>query len=193
MADDAMDGGAEANAEWIKRLLGVTIGGPVAPAGASAASPLLPIWTDAKDALDARIANLQRAVRGTRHPLGAAIANRGLAGVTRNTMTPVIAALFDHDRADPASRPVAAEKLRAAAVRLRQRVLTGWVFGFEFRVALDRQPSGDPLVPRHRTAIRLPDHLEGRQHGTQGSGAWHRSGPRQERPPPFHHAPARLQ
>ena len=91
---------------WVTRVLGVDSPGP----GYSRRSPVLPIWQEAKEAADSEIARLQDGFRATGHKLGAIIADKGLAGLSRRLFVPVVAALTDYD-ADAGRAPAALSAL----------------------------------------------------------------------------------
>jgi hypothetical protein len=103
-------------AQWVRRALGVTIAGVAPPTG-----PVLPIWAEAKDAVDAGLDKLQAALHETGDPDLVQIAEFGLNGATDRQSVRLMAALRDMDAA---STPQAREKL-AAAVEAFQTFLDG--------------------------------------------------------------------
>lgn len=84
MADDA------AKREWVERVLGVRM-----PSGGG--EPLLPLWLDAKDAVDGRLGRLQGALRGFGDPDLDRIAEFGLNGITGRASVGLMVALREAD------------------------------------------------------------------------------------------------
>ena len=83
--------------DWVMRVLSVEVGlGAAAPA---LSAPVLPIWTDAKEDLDADIEKLQQALKASGDEDLRDIAEFGLHGVTRNQSVRLVAALRDADSA----------------------------------------------------------------------------------------------
>lgn len=90
---------AEANREWIKRVLGVDIPGA---GNTSASQPkpggkLTPIWLDAKEAVDVGIGKLQDALRNADDEDLEQIAEFGLYGATQGETVRLMAALREAD------------------------------------------------------------------------------------------------
>lgn len=127
-----------AQREWVARVLGV--GG--APAHAGAPPKLMPVWTGAKDAVDASIARLCDAVREVDHPLTGVLVDRGLSGFTGRLATPLVAALLEHD-----ARPGPAQ---AAAVRDRVEAMRAFIARDPVIARIEDNPFGVAV------AIRAP-------------------------------------
>jgi hypothetical protein len=86
---------AASRQEWIKRVLGVDL-----PAAGSAAGPrakLMPVWTDAKEAVDSGIDKLQQALRAADDDDLRQIAEFGLFGATQGQTVRLMAALREAD------------------------------------------------------------------------------------------------
>lgn len=105
MADDT------AKREWVSRVLGV----PMPDPAGGPATPLLPLWLDAKDDVDARLGRLQGALRGFGDPDLDRIAEYGLNGVTGTRSVGLMVALREADApgADGRARRKAADAISA--------------------------------------------------------------------------------
>jgi hypothetical protein len=104
--------------DWIRKVLGVAVGPPTGTVG-----KLLPIWTEAKDLVDAQIASIQQALRGSGDPVGKAIAERGLPEFTKNTLVPLTAALMEADAAGGEAVAPARKKAADRATELKQTLI----------------------------------------------------------------------
>jgi hypothetical protein len=101
---------------WVQRVLGVRFEPAVSsPTGVSP----LALWRDAKDIVDSQISALQGAFRTVDDSLAQAVADRGLAGLTKDLLVGLQAALFEYDAADASARPKTVTALRAAIEQLR--------------------------------------------------------------------------
>jgi hypothetical protein len=99
--------------DWLKRVLGIDVD--------ASTTRLVPLWLATKDALDARVSDLQVAVRGTNTELGRAVADAGLVGLTDGIQVKLLTALMDHDQAGGTDRAVV-ERTRAAIADARAAV-----------------------------------------------------------------------
>lgn len=90
-------------------------------------------WRDAIETVDGQIEALRVALLRSRDPVLAAIADGGLAQLTGDFKTPVMASLFDIPKTEGAARRKAAKAARAAYEAFRTHVLHD-----ERIVALDR-------------------------------------------------------
>lgn len=118
---------SDVKAEWVSRVLGVSVGGqrsPVDPAAArAAAAKCLKIWLDAKDAADAGLSDLQSKLVATNDPVMKLIADRGLHGVSRGMQVGLRVALEEFARQpDPASGK--AENLSRSVASFRRFLMT---------------------------------------------------------------------
>lgn len=84
---------------WIKRVLGTEF--PVR-AAAKQVPPLMPIWRDAKEAVDAGIGKLQDALRAEDDEDLQVIVDFGLFGIGKQENVRLMAALLDADKAGTA-------------------------------------------------------------------------------------------
>ena len=85
---------------WVKRALGLDL---PAPGGSGAARPkLLPIWLEAKEAVDADIGKLQDALRAEEDEDLDQIVEYGLYGATEGQTVRLMAALREADSGAPA-------------------------------------------------------------------------------------------
>jgi len=107
----------EAKAAWLARVLEVRIGG-VADSNTVDTGPLLPVWVEAKDSVDAELSALQHAMRATRRTGLRQIAELGLAGMTDTQGVGMMVALRNLDAA-PGSAS-AQRKAAAAAAAFRK-------------------------------------------------------------------------
>lgn len=96
---------------WVERVLGVAVAASAAPT-ATLPTPrekLLPIWTDAKEEVDAGISQLQAALKATDDEDLQQIVEYGLYGATTGQAVRLIAALRDADASiEPGPRAKAA-------------------------------------------------------------------------------------
>lgn len=94
--------------KWVERVLGVAA--PLPAAFPSGPRPkLLPLWTDAKEDVDAGIGKLQAALKATGDEDLLQIVEYGLYGATTGQAVRLIAALRDADAKDePGTRAKAA-------------------------------------------------------------------------------------
>ncbi|HSU05843.1 MAG TPA: hypothetical protein VLI93_09740 [Acetobacteraceae bacterium] len=104
---------------WVLRVLGVAVGGAAANSSAPARSPgeLLPLWSEAKEATDKGIEQLQHALRGLDDPDFQKIAEYGLNGATTGQSTNLIVALREMDSA---ATPRNRAKLQGAVQAFRE-------------------------------------------------------------------------
>jgi hypothetical protein len=124
MADEA------AKRAWIGRVLGVTAGSADAPHG-----PLLPLWLDAKDEVDAKLGHLQGSLRGFGDPDLDRIAEFGLNGVTGTSSVGLMVALREADA--PGADAAARRKLAGAIDSYR-----AFLDGSEVVKLIDDNPFG---------------------------------------------------
>jgi hypothetical protein len=87
------DSGAASKAEWVQRVLGVTVLRAAAGGAAADWVRLASLWQEASDAVDQQIAVLQATLRESDDPELQEIAEFGLNGVTGNFRVPLMAAL----------------------------------------------------------------------------------------------------
>jgi hypothetical protein len=87
MADDAAKRG------WLARVLGTN----GATSGTAREGPLLPLWLDAKEAVDAQLARLQQTLHGFGDPGLDRIAEFGLNGITGKSSVGLMVALREAD------------------------------------------------------------------------------------------------
>jgi hypothetical protein len=106
-----------AKAEGLLDEVETALAGSGAPASGRGA--LLPIWEAAKETVDAQITTLQAAFRGTNHPLGQIIADKGLTGLTRRLFVPMMTALMECDGAPPQDRTRAAARATEVLGQMR--------------------------------------------------------------------------
>ncbi|MBC4017932.1 hypothetical protein [Siccirubricoccus deserti] len=126
--------GSEDQRQWCIRVLNLD------PAGASGnrGEPILGVWRDAKEAVDARLEALGRTLRGLGDPDLDQIAQYGLFGLTGGGQTvALMAALQDYDRAAPADRAAA-----AAAVGKAVGAYRAMLHSSPLAEALDDNPFG---------------------------------------------------
>ncbi len=96
---------------WVVRVLGIDVSDGTRPGGDQAR--LLPIWTDAKEEIDAGIGQLQQVLSGSERPGLRLIAEYGLIGLTQRENVGMIVALRNFD-ADPAAEPARQQAISAA-------------------------------------------------------------------------------
>ena len=106
--------------DWIGRVLGVAAS-PVA-ARTPASRSTLAVWADAKAAIDSQIGQMQKALRDCATPLATDLADKGIGAVTRNLNVRLMTALYELDRAEPATRAEKAAPVRATIATLRPLV-----------------------------------------------------------------------
>jgi hypothetical protein len=90
--------------DWVKRVLGIAIAGAPNTSAPNTGAPqskgggkLMPIWLDAKEAVDAGIGKLQDALRNADDEDLQQIAEFGLYGATQGETVRLMAALRDAD------------------------------------------------------------------------------------------------
>ena len=79
--------------EWVSRVLGVSGGAKAGGGGEAALREAAARWRDASDAVDAQIAQLQQALRGSKDTELQEIGQYGMNAVTGNFRVPLMAAL----------------------------------------------------------------------------------------------------
>jgi hypothetical protein len=84
------------------------------------ATPLLPIWSGAKDRIDDQITALIKALTNHGHPAFRSLAESGLGGMLEGQHARFVAALMDFDNAPAQARSKPADKLQKAINGLRQ-------------------------------------------------------------------------
>jgi hypothetical protein len=124
---------------WIKRVLGVEI--PML-AAAKQVPPLMPIWRDAKEEVDAEIGKLQNALRAEEDEDLQVIVDFGLFGIGKQENVRLMAALLD---ADKAGTPDALAKVADAVEQYQAFLAASPAVGL-----LERNPFGVP-VPMRQT------------------------------------------
>jgi hypothetical protein len=124
---------------WIARVLGILP--PAAPT--SATRLLLPVWRQAKDAVDAQFAQFEDALHKTGLPLGTAIAARGVASILGRDYIGFAAALFDLDGGAPEAAAKAREKLLRHSAGIRQTLA-----GARAVSLVEANPLGVTVTPR---------------------------------------------
>jgi hypothetical protein len=82
--------------DWLNRVLGIQLGGSD---GGKSIGPLMPVWLDAKEEVDARLGKLQSSLRGYDNPDLNRIAEFGLNGVTGTRSVGLMTALREADAA----------------------------------------------------------------------------------------------
>lgn len=154
-------GDATQKAAWVRRVLGIEVAVRDQPEGVAVtrqpgdvAGPLLPIWLDAKEAVDAGLSQLQQVLSRSDRPGLRLIAEYGLNGVTQRETVGMMVALRGFD-ADPGS----------------QRARAGMISAVEaFRSVLDQSPivallEDNPFgvaVPMRGTLGKALDTITGR-------------------------------
>ncbi|MCO6417382.1 hypothetical protein JYK14_14580 [Siccirubricoccus sp. KC 17139] len=112
---------SEQQRSWCIRVLGVDPAAPGAPAGPGAS--VLAGWQAAKEAADAQLDALARALRSRGDPDFDQIAEYGLFGITGGQSTVgLIAALRGYDAAAPAERAAAGAALGKAVAAWRAQL-----------------------------------------------------------------------
>lgn len=124
----------------------------VAPQEGQKAQPLLPVWRDAREAVNAQLDQLQTAMRNHGMPLFARIADKGLNGVTERHLVPLQAALMDADRAAGEARVAA-----AALVRRRIEEMRGFLTSNPVLPLLEGNPLKVPVAIRATLGAALDD------------------------------------
>ncbi len=104
MRDGIVVVASEAQNAWVVRVLGVAMRPPSRPKPAPR-TPVLPLWRDAKEALDSRFAQLSARMAACGHPLGARVADMGLPALTGRLLVPLMAACMDADAANGSDTP----------------------------------------------------------------------------------------
>ncbi len=103
--------------EWVKRVLGIDVFGAAEP-GANVAArsmpPLLPIWNEAKDRVDAGLEKLQAAMRNDEDEDVRFIGQYGLLGIGGVQNVALIAALMEADKSGTPSARAKVQKAVAA-------------------------------------------------------------------------------
>ena len=98
-----------AKKDWLQRVLGMQftdVGSRTAPPRGPApiGAKLLPIWNEAKEAVDAGIGKLQDVLRATGDEDLEQIAEFGLFGASKGQTVRLVAALHEADSGNPAAR-----------------------------------------------------------------------------------------
>ncbi|MEX0283180.1 MAG: hypothetical protein AB3N23_01065 [Paracoccaceae bacterium] len=88
--------------------------------GTAARKKVLPIWAAAKDETDTQLSALQNQLRGDGHPVFAAIADKGLHGITSGELTAMMRATMDYDGAGADTLEKATTDLRGSIGRMRE-------------------------------------------------------------------------
>jgi hypothetical protein len=83
---------------WVERVLGFRWPQAAASGPAKQLPPLLPLWRDAKDTVDAGIGKLRDVMHAEDNEDLDAIADKGLYGIGQRQTTLLMAALIDADR-----------------------------------------------------------------------------------------------
>ena len=126
----------EERRQWLLRVLGLDL--PLgASVGAAADAEPLAVWRDAKEAVDGKLEQLARELRGFGDPDLERIADFGLFGLTEGESVALNKALFDYQRAAPAARVGAAGNVRKAVGAYRAALDAEPMVGL-----LDRNPFG---------------------------------------------------
>ena len=116
-----MSGQTDPKAEWVRRVLGITVGAaradaapkPGAPPNGNTAARWQAAragWLAAGEAADGQIAELQKVLRASGDDTLAEIAEFGLNGITGNLRVPLAAALIELGAGDPAAMQKAGPK-----------------------------------------------------------------------------------
>ncbi len=105
--------GSEAQADWVRRVLGVAVSADPATAPAAAPRATLAIWQEAKDAVDGQLAALYATLRQTGIPVLGIVADE-TEKVLAAFRTRLTTALMNFDRAAGDAK----EKARAAALEV---------------------------------------------------------------------------
>lgn len=138
--------------DWVARVLGVRTGN--ADTGSVLAEPLLPLWVEAKDSVDAALSKLQHALLQTEREGLHKIAELGLAGLTDTQGVGMMVALRNLD-ASPGSAG-ARRKAAAAAASFRKFLGSNKLID-----VIEHNPFGVPLAMR-ATFGRALDTIETR-------------------------------
>ncbi|HVC00451.1 MAG TPA: hypothetical protein VNJ12_14120 [Candidatus Dormibacteraeota bacterium] len=100
-------------AEWVRRVLGVSLQGTSPTSAANPVVQAAALWREAKEKVDIGISALARTMRGTPQPAFHRVADEGLFGLTSGGLTvPLTAAIFDFDAAVGPARATAAQALK---------------------------------------------------------------------------------
>jgi hypothetical protein len=134
---------SEAQGEWVRRVLGVSIPEAAPPVTSPAGPSPLQMWLDAKEAAGSQVGALQVAMRALDHPLFERLADQGLNGVTGRLQVGLQAALMDVERATGQARVAARQKARSAVAEFR-----GFLTSDPVVPLLDANPLGVPVSLR---------------------------------------------
>ena len=150
--------------EWIERVLGIGAAtAPAAaantPAAADAAAPppprpvgpVMPVWRDAKEAVDAQIETLARNLRSYGHPDLNRIADLGLFGIGTRETVGLMRARMQFDAAPAGGKAPAAKALRSAIAAWR-----GLLGGNQTIALIDANPES-PVTMRATLGGALDD------------------------------------
>jgi hypothetical protein len=102
---------------WAARVLGVPL---LVPAPQEDATPLLPIWTGAKEEIDGQLNGMLAHLRASTNPLGPKIAELGVSGLLKGLGVALPVRLRECDAARGPARAKAVGQLRAQMTTLRQ-------------------------------------------------------------------------
>jgi hypothetical protein len=138
----AVDG---AKAAWVARVLGYTPPAAAAPSRGPK-QPLIAIWREAKEEVDAGISSLQGKLRQHGHPVLKRIADGGMNGVTDRNSVGIMAALMEAE-----SSPAARAKAAKAVASFRAFLAT------EIAEAIDDNPFGVTIGLRDTLGRALDD------------------------------------
>ena len=130
--------------EWVQRVLGIDTAQAARPG-----TPVSPIWTDAKEDIDAGISQLQATLNQSGDPDLVQIAKFGLNGATNGQSVKLMAALRD---ADTAGTPQARAKLVAAADAFRT-----FLEGDRLVALIEGNPFGVSVPIRKRLGAALDE------------------------------------
>lgn len=150
-------------AEWIERVLGVRVGSVngASPAGDFKGEWLesFAAWRDAIETVDKQMGDLAAACRRTKDPWLERIADLGLAAVTANFKTPLMAACLDVSDASDDKRAGAAAKARSAVEKFARHIASDpQVAGCDrnpFGVSVSIRATLGPALKALNDALRL--------------------------------------
>ncbi len=137
----------DAQSEWVRRVLGFSFG--ASSEGTKSAGAMMPVWMQAKEAVDAGLDKLHTALRRTGDEDLIQIADYGLYGVTQGQSVKLMAALTDADRS---GTPEAKQRVVKAAQNFRN-----YLDGAPVVDMIERNPFGVSVNMRQTLGAALAE------------------------------------
>lgn len=112
---------SQAQADWVLRVLGVSVGVDGAAGSQAATDPAAQVWTDAKEAVDRQLNGLYSVLRKTGLPVLGQVADE-IENVLGGFRTGMVAALMEYDRSQGPARETARQTALKVVADYRARL-----------------------------------------------------------------------